>query len=72
MDQFARCRLVPVVVLDSADAAAPLAEALVGGGLAVAEVTFRTEAAERFIFRLIRCPSRPIPGVRLGNMRFPS
>ena len=38
-------RLVPVVVLDDATDAAPLAAALVGGGLPVAEVTFRTEAA---------------------------
>jgi 2-dehydro-3-deoxyphosphogluconate aldolase/(4S)-4-hydroxy-2-oxoglutarate aldolase len=38
-------RLVPVVVLDDAADAAPLAAALVEGGLPVAEVTFRTAAA---------------------------
>ncbi|ASN53699.1 bifunctional 4-hydroxy-2-oxoglutarate aldolase/2-dehydro-3-deoxy-phosphogluconate aldolase [Sinomonas sp. R1AF57] len=38
-------RLVPVVVLDDARDAAPLAAALVAGGLPVAEVTFRTPAA---------------------------
>lgn len=38
-------RLVPVVVLDEARDAGPLADALVGGGLPVAEVTFRTAAA---------------------------
>jgi 2-dehydro-3-deoxyphosphogluconate aldolase/(4S)-4-hydroxy-2-oxoglutarate aldolase len=38
-------RLVPVVVLDDAHDAAPLAAALVAGGLPVAEVTFRTPAA---------------------------
>jgi 2-dehydro-3-deoxyphosphogluconate aldolase/(4S)-4-hydroxy-2-oxoglutarate aldolase len=38
-------RLVPVVVLDDAADAAPLAAALVAGGLPVAEVTFRTPAA---------------------------
>ena len=42
-----RFRVVPVVVLDDAAAARPLAEALVEGGLPVAEVTFRTAAAER-------------------------
>ena len=42
-------RLVPVVVLDDAAAAGPLAEALVAGGLPVAEVTFRTAAAQRAI-----------------------
>lgn len=39
-------RLVPVVVLDDAKDAEPLAGALVEGGLPVAEVTFRTAAAE--------------------------
>ncbi|MGR6964385.1 bifunctional 4-hydroxy-2-oxoglutarate aldolase/2-dehydro-3-deoxy-phosphogluconate aldolase [Geodermatophilus sp. URMC 61] len=38
-------RLVPVVVLDDARDADPLAGALVAGGLPVAEVTFRTSAA---------------------------
>jgi 2-dehydro-3-deoxyphosphogluconate aldolase / (4S)-4-hydroxy-2-oxoglutarate aldolase len=38
-------RLVPVVVLDDARDAGPLAGALVAGGLPVAEVTFRTAAA---------------------------
>ena len=45
LDQIATARLVPVVVLDDAARAAPLAEALVAGGLPVAEVTFRTAAA---------------------------
>lgn len=39
-------RLVPVVVLDDAADADALAGALVAGGLPVAEVTFRTAAAE--------------------------
>lgn len=39
-------RLVPVVVLDDASDADALAGALVAGGLPVAEVTFRTAAAE--------------------------
>jgi 2-dehydro-3-deoxyphosphogluconate aldolase/(4S)-4-hydroxy-2-oxoglutarate aldolase len=38
-------RLIPVVVLDDAADADPLAAALVAGGLPVAEVTFRTAAA---------------------------
>jgi 2-dehydro-3-deoxyphosphogluconate aldolase/(4S)-4-hydroxy-2-oxoglutarate aldolase len=42
-------RLVPVVVIDRAADADPLASALVAGGLPVAEVTFRTDAAERSI-----------------------
>ncbi|MEH1098924.1 bifunctional 4-hydroxy-2-oxoglutarate aldolase/2-dehydro-3-deoxy-phosphogluconate aldolase [Micromonospora sp. CPCC 205561] len=38
-------RILPVVVLDDARDAAPLAEALARGGLGCAEVTFRTDAA---------------------------
>lgn len=41
--------IVPVVVLDDAKDAAPLAEALIDGGLPCAEVTFRTAAAEESI-----------------------
>jgi len=38
-------KLVPVIVLDDAGDAAPLAESLIKGGLPVAEVTMRTPAA---------------------------
>jgi len=38
--------VVPVVAIEDARDAAPLADALVEGGLAVAEITFRTDAAE--------------------------
>lgn len=41
--------IVPVVVLEQAAQAEPLAMALVAGGLPVAEVTFRTEAAAEAI-----------------------
>ncbi len=45
LGRLAAARLVPVVVLDDAADADPLAGALVAGGLPVAEVTFRTSAA---------------------------
>lgn len=41
--------IIPVVVLDSAADALPLAKALIKGGLPCAEVTFRTAAAEESI-----------------------
>ena len=44
--------VVPVVVLENAEDAVPLAEALCTGGLPCAEVTFRTEAAEESIRRM--------------------
>lgn len=54
--------LVPVVVLEDAKDAAPLAEALCAGGLPCAEVTFRTEAAEESI----RIMSREFPQMLIG------
>ncbi|GAA4428398.1 bifunctional 4-hydroxy-2-oxoglutarate aldolase/2-dehydro-3-deoxy-phosphogluconate aldolase [Georgenia halophila] len=45
LDRMAGLRLLPVVVLQDAGHAVPLARALVAGGLPVAEVTFRTAAA---------------------------
>lgn len=42
-------RLLPVIALESAADADPLADALVAGGLPVAEITFRTAAAEKAI-----------------------
>lgn len=37
--------VIPVVAIDDAAAALPLADALIAGGLAIAEITFRTAAA---------------------------
>ncbi len=45
IDQLASLRVVPVVVLDRADDAVPLADALAGGGIGCMEITFRTAAA---------------------------
>lgn len=46
---FAELKVVPVVVLDDAKDAEPLAKALVEGGLPCSEVTFRTEEAAESI-----------------------
>lgn len=48
-EQLQKFGVVPVVVLNDAKDALPLAKALVEGGLPCAEVTFRTEAAEESI-----------------------
>ena len=45
-DKIKSFGVIPVVVLENAEDAKPLAEALVKGGLPVAEVTFRTAAAK--------------------------
>lgn len=44
--------VVPVVVIDDADQAVPLGEALLAGGIAVMEVTLRTAAGLEGIRRL--------------------
>ncbi|NBE94700.1 bifunctional 4-hydroxy-2-oxoglutarate aldolase/2-dehydro-3-deoxy-phosphogluconate aldolase [Nonomuraea sp. KC401] len=44
--------VIPVVVIDDADTAVPLARALVAGGLPVIEVTLRTPAAREAIARI--------------------
>lgn len=54
--------LVPVIKLDSAEQALPLGNALLAGSLPVAEVTFRTDAAEESI----RILSRELPQLTLG------
>jgi 2-dehydro-3-deoxyphosphogluconate aldolase/(4S)-4-hydroxy-2-oxoglutarate aldolase len=46
--------VVPVVVLEDAKDAAPLAKALMEGGLPCAEVTFRTAAAEESIRTMVK------------------
>ncbi len=52
ISQFQKLGIIPVVKIDNAKDAVPLAKALCEGGLPVAEVTFRTDAAEEAI-RLI-------------------
>lgn len=56
-----RHRLLPVLVLDDADAAAPVGAALVEAGLPLAEVTLRTPEALAAIERMAA-----VPGVVVG------
>ena len=62
MEQFRKIGIIPVVVLDDAKDAAPLAEALCEGGLPCAEVTFRTAAAAD----VIRIMSEKYPEMLVG------
>lgn len=48
----ARAPVIPVLTIESADTAVPLARALVRGGLPVLEVTLRTEAALQALRRI--------------------
>ncbi|MCI8511634.1 MAG: bifunctional 4-hydroxy-2-oxoglutarate aldolase/2-dehydro-3-deoxy-phosphogluconate aldolase [Lachnospiraceae bacterium] len=62
LEQIQKIGIVPVVVLDDAKDAAPLAKALCEGGLPCAEVTFRTTAAEESI----RIMTEQFPNMLVG------
>ncbi len=53
-DRISELKLVPVVKIDNAADAVSLGQALKDGGLPVAEVTFRTAAAEEAISLMVR------------------
>ena len=52
-EQIFKIGIIPVIAIDDAEKAVPLAKALVKGGLPAAEVTFRTAAAEEAIRRIV-------------------
>lgn len=62
LEQIQALGIVPVVVLDDAKDARPLAKALCDGGLPCAEVTFRTAAAEESI----RIMAQEFPDMLVG------
>ena len=47
--EIGRRMVVPAIAIEDAAGAAPLGDALVEGGLPIAEITFRTDAAEAAI-----------------------
>ncbi len=61
-EKLSKIGIIPVVVLENADDAHALGEALMKGGLPAAEVTFRTEAAEE----VIRILSSEFPEMLVG------
>lgn len=61
-EQLSLAGLVPVIKVEDAKDAVPLCKALLDGGLPVAEITFRTEAAEESIRRV----AKELPEVMLG------
>jgi len=54
--------IIPVIAIDDAEKAVPLAKALVSGGLPAAEVTFRTAAGEA----AMRAIAKEVPEMILG------
>lgn len=62
LEELRKTGIVPVVVIDDAKDALKLGKALLDGGIACAEVTFRTEAAEE----AIRILSESYPNMLVG------
>lgn len=60
--QIGKIGIVPVVVIEDAADAVPLCKALSDGGLPIAEITFRTAAAEE----AIRAASSELPDMLIG------
>ncbi len=65
-ETIAKYGVVPVIAIDSVDAALPLSDALLEGGLPVIEITFRTEAAAEVIEKI--CRHRPEMLVGAGTV----
>lgn len=62
LKKISQIGIIPVIAIDDAAKAVPLAKALVEGGLPAAEVTFRTAAAED----AIRAIAKEVPDMLLG------
>ena len=60
--RIAHYGVVPVIALERSEAALPLADALLAGGLPIIEVTFRTAAAAEIIRRLTQARPQLIVG----------
>jgi 2-dehydro-3-deoxyphosphogluconate aldolase/(4S)-4-hydroxy-2-oxoglutarate aldolase len=54
LTRIAELKLIPMVVMDKAEHAPPFGDALAAGGLPIAEITFRTPAAESAIRALAK------------------
>ncbi|MDR1540175.1 MAG: bifunctional 4-hydroxy-2-oxoglutarate aldolase/2-dehydro-3-deoxy-phosphogluconate aldolase [Clostridiales bacterium] len=62
IEEITKIGIVPVIAIDKAEHAAPLAKALIDGGLPCAEVTFRTSAA----VESIKAIKKDFPQMLLG------
>src|SRR5215469_2944584 len=62
LEELRKIGIIPVIRIDDAAKAVPLAKALIAGGIPCAEVTFRTAQGEEAM-RLI---NKEVPGILLG------
>ena len=62
LEDLKKTGIIPVIKIDDADKAIPLAKALIAGGIPCAEITFRTAQGEEAIRRI----NREVPDILLG------
>ena len=62
LEALGRTGIIPVITINDAEKAIPLALSLIAGGIPVAEVVFRTPQAETAIRRICR----EVPGIMVG------
>jgi len=62
LEELKKIGIIPVIKIDDAAKAAPLARALITGGIPCAEVTFRTAQGEDAMRRI----NKEVPGILLG------
>lgn len=62
LEKLSLAGIIPVIKIEDANDAVPLCKALQNGGLPVAEITFRTGAAEQ----AIRNINKELPNILLG------
>jgi 2-dehydro-3-deoxyphosphogluconate aldolase/(4S)-4-hydroxy-2-oxoglutarate aldolase len=62
LEEIEKIGIVPVIKIDNADRAVPLAKALIAGGIPCAEITFRTALGEEAIRRI----SGEVPDILVG------
>lgn len=62
LERIGKIGIIPVIKLEDAEKAVPLARALAAGGLRAAEITFRTAAADQ----AIRAIAREVPEMLVG------
>jgi 2-dehydro-3-deoxyphosphogluconate aldolase/(4S)-4-hydroxy-2-oxoglutarate aldolase len=62
LEELGKIGIVPVIKIDDAEKAVPLARALIAGGIPCAEITFRTAQGEEAIRRI----SKEVPEILLG------
>jgi len=62
LEKLGKIGIVPVIKIDDAEKAVPLAHALIAGGIPCAEITFRTAQGEEAIRRI----AQEVPEILLG------